>query len=355
MVGYSYVDVAQPNTKYYQPGSAQHPSQTQQLAPPVPYQALQMVQVPPHLTQQQSHHPTQSGEVKYDDVYEYMTDQSGRQFLVKSSAVVRDVQMLRKCTTNPVVNQIHAHSVQPSLGTKMVGYPQGDQIPTQQSLTDHISQSYQDRNQGMSIFNDQRATKKPTFGDFLKRCPVRWARDTNTRNMNLCIFGYASLAELEYGVMTCPDQITNGELLAKIGHLKSVFEVCCLNSKDSEFKGYGWVLARDYAAKVSNKMEQGFTTWEGLPSGVQTAELVSAKCDYPRPPQKSDKEKDKETETRKKKLCTTYNTCSTEYKCEYEVANPEKECQRLHECSWCRKNLKQGFKHQENRCKKKTE
>ena len=34
MVGYSYVDVAQPNTKYYQPGSA-HPSQTQQLAPPV--------------------------------------------------------------------------------------------------------------------------------------------------------------------------------------------------------------------------------------------------------------------------------------------------------------------------------
>lgn len=35
MVGYSYVDVAQPNTKYYQPGSAQHPSQTQQLAPPV--------------------------------------------------------------------------------------------------------------------------------------------------------------------------------------------------------------------------------------------------------------------------------------------------------------------------------
>ena len=38
MVGYSYVDVAQPNTKYYQPGSAhqQHSSQSsQQLAPPV--------------------------------------------------------------------------------------------------------------------------------------------------------------------------------------------------------------------------------------------------------------------------------------------------------------------------------
>ena len=37
MVGYSYVDVAQPNTKYYQSGSAhqQHSSQSQQLAPSV--------------------------------------------------------------------------------------------------------------------------------------------------------------------------------------------------------------------------------------------------------------------------------------------------------------------------------
>ena len=115
-------------------------------------------------------------------------------------------------------------------------------------------------------------------------------------------------------------------------------------------------MARDYAAKVNNRVEQGFTTWEGLPPGVQTAELVSAQCDYPRPTLKAEvKDKEKDTDSRKKKLCTTFNSCSTEYKCDYEVLNPDKECQRIHECSWCRKNLKQGFKHQESRCKKKTE
>ena len=158
-------------------------------------------------------------------------------------------------------------------------------------------------------------------------------------------------------MMNTADPIPQADLLAKIRHTKNVFEVCCLNSKDSEFKGYGWVLARDYAAKVANKVEQGYTTWDAMPPGVQTAELVSAQCDYPRLARSYDRkeESDKDQETRKKKVCTTYNTCSVEYKCDYEVSNPDKECQRIHECSWCRKHLKKGFKHQESRCKKKED
>ena len=298
------------------------------------------------------------GNLEYDEVYEYMTDQAGRRFLVKSAAIVKDTVSLTRCvpTQTPQHQPSLGQAAQPPLYSS-TGYHRSDQqIPLQQSFTDQAGQSHQDRIQGMTILNDQRATKKLNFGEFLKRCPTKWARETNTRNMNLSIFGYASLAELEYSMMNSPDQVSQGELLAKINHLKSVFEVCCLNSKDSDFKSYGWVLARDYAAKVSNKVEQGYTTWERLPSGVQTAELVSAQCDYPRNTQKSDvKDKEREPDTRKKKLCTTYNTCTTEYKCDYEVTNPDKECQRLHECSWCRKNLKQGFKHQESRCKKKTE
>ena len=291
-----------------------------------------------------------------DEVYEYMTDQAGRRFLVKSAAIVKDVESLTRCVPTQAPQHSLVQAAQPSLYSN-TGYQHTDQqMPLQQSFSDHTVQGHQERIQGTTIMYDKRATKNLNFGDFLKRCPTKWARETNSRNMNLCIFGYASLAELEHSLMTSPDKVSHGELLAKINHLKSVFEVCCLNSKDSEFKSYGWVLARDYAAKVSNKVEQGYTTWEGLPSGVQTAELVSAQCDYPRPAQKPEiKEKDKDTETRKKKLCTTYNTCTTEYKCDYEVSNPDKECQRLHECSWCRKNLKQGFKHQESRCKKKTE
>ena len=214
----------------------------------------------------------------------------------------------------------------------------------------------------MSVLDESRATKKLKLADYLKRCPVRWAKDTNPRNMNLSAFGYASLAELETCLMSKDNSISQEELLARIRHMKNVFEVCCLNSKDSDLKNYGWILARDYAAKVSNRVEQGFVSWEEMPPGVQTADLVSAQCDYPRPlprqekEEKKEKEKDRESrESRQKRLCTSYNTCSTEYKCDYEVNNPDKECQRIHECTWCRKNLKQGFRHQESRCRKKTE
>ena len=57
----------------------------------------------------------------------------------------------------------------------------------------------------------------------------------------------------------------------------------CLNSADSDFKSYGWILARDYACKVTNKVDQELVSWVEMAPGVQTADLVSAQCDYPRP------------------------------------------------------------------------
>ena len=54
-----------------------------------------------------------------------------------------------------------------------------------------------------------------------------------------------------------------------------------------------------------------------------------------------------------KERCKTYNSCKTEDKCEYELAHPDKKCILKHECSWCKVNLKQSYKHQEWACKKK--
>ena len=297
-------------------------------------------------------HSNQQGtQAGCQEVFEYMTDQFGKKFLVKSAAVMRDTLPHGPATS--VVgpsHYSHSHLVEAPAVTQ--GY-QGHHVQHNQN-----SLPPQDRSRGSTTFLDvSRATKKLSFVDCLKRCPVKWAKDTNVRNMNLSAYGYAALAELESNMMNTSDPIPQADLLAKIRHTKNVFEVCCLNSKDSDFKGYGWVLARDYAAKVTNKVEQGYTTWDAMPPGVQTAELVSAQCDYPRLARNYDTKEvlDRDQDTRKKKICTTYNTCSVEYKCDYEVANPDKECQRIHECSWCRKHLKKGFKHQESRCKKKEE
>lgn len=140
-------------------------------------------------------------------------------------------------------------------------------------------------------------------------------------------------------------------------HVRSVFEVCCLNSSAQDFTGYGWTLARDYASKVENKVDQNVTTWEEMPKGVQTADLLLAQCDYPRPYQpyqQKDPPKRKENERSATRLCTTFNSCTTLDKCDYEMSNPGLTCQYKHECNYCRKHFKQGLKHQELKCNKKA-
>ena len=95
--------------------------------------------------------------------------------------------------------------------------------------------------------------------------------------MNLALYGYGALAELEAALLEKGE--VNKEVLGKVRHVKNTFEVCCVNSEAKDFVSYGWILARDYAWKVENKVEQGITNWQGMPVGVQTSDLVLAQCE----------------------------------------------------------------------------
>ena len=216
----------------------------------------------------------------------------------------------------------------------------------------------QSRVQGIVSFGEPGgATKNPKLIDYAKKCPTKWAKDAKSSSMNLALYGYAALAELEAGLTGRAEPLSSEELLGKVRHVKNVFEVCCINSEVKDFTAYGWVLARDYASKVENKVDQSLVTWQAMSAGVQTADLVLAQCDYPRPhkpdPAKKTKEDDKNPFGLK--TCSTFNQCTTADKCDYEVANPEKNCQRRHECSYCRKHFKQSFRHQEVKCSKKRD
>ena len=191
--------------------------------------------------------------------------------------------------------------------------------------------------------------KKLSLLDYIKRCPTKWSKEVTCDNMNLPVFAYGVTSELVACLSGRAEPLSQSVLLGKLQHMQSVLEICCQNSTLQEFTNYGWVLARDYACKVQNKVDQQLLEWDQLSAGVQTAVLVSAQCEYPRPPKKS-KEDDK-----KVPLCTTYNTCTTEKKCQYEVANPSKVCQRKHECSYCRKTLNKGVRHQAWKCPNKIE
>ena len=94
------------------------------------------------------------------------------------------------------------------------------------------------------------------------------------------------------------------------------------------------------------------TNWQEMQAGVRTATLVSSQMEHPRPPPPL-KEPKKVGVGEKKELCTTYNKCKVEGKCDYEVAHPGKTCQRKHECSYCREKQKQSWRHQAWKCQNK--
>ena len=122
-------------------------------------------------------------------------------------------------------------------------------------------------------------------------------------------------------------------MLGKLRHFINTMEVCCINSSATDFATYGWVVAKDYASKIDEEVDQRQATWNDVQTKVDTTTLLSAQLENPRPANKTQGTK-ATTNEKKEVLCTTYNTCKTEGKCEYEVNNPDKKCNRKHEYSY---------------------
>ena len=195
--------------------------------------------------------------------------------------------------------------------------------------------------------------KQPKVLEYARTCSTKWSKQATLSNINLPLYAWGAVTEIEAALSGRSESMSENMMLGKLRHLKNTLEVCCLNSNSNDFSGYGWTLAKDYATKVDNEVEQRLATWQDMPAGVRTATLVSAQMENPRPPPKSDPLRRNVVE--KKDLCTTYNTCSTEGKCDYEVAHPDKKCIKKHECSYCMKHKKQSWRHQAARCRAKAD
>ena len=216
-----------------------------------------------------------------------------------------------------------------------------------------VQQSQDTEITGISRLEKNIHKKSTRVVDLAKLCPVKWAKSTSNNSINLPLYTWAIVSEFESALSGRSKQMSDREFLGKVRHLKNTLEVCCLNSNSTDFTSYGWAIAKEYALKVEDEVSQGFTEWSEMSHGVRTGSLLLAQMDCPRQSyQKTTKNKDAEKE---KITCTTFNKCTTKGKCEYEVSNPERVCQRKHECSWCRTNLGQSYKHQAWECNKKKE
>ena len=205
----------------------------------------------------------------------------------------------------------------------------------------------------VSLLEEGVTKKLPQVIDHAKKCPAKWAKQATMNSINLPLYAWGAVSELEASVSGRTGVMTETTMLGKLRHLKNIMEVCCLNSTAADFSSYGWVLARDYAVKVENEVEQKLTTWDDMTVGVRTSTVLAAQMENPRKNEPFKKTVDRETGKTTKENCPTYNKCATVGKCDFEVRNPDKACWRKHECSWCKANKGQSWSHQATKCKNK--
>ena len=222
----------------------------------------------------------------------------------------------------------------------------------------HSSSTFPPRNSG--ALQDEKQGKMPTIVQFARNCPVSWTSKITSDKLNLGLWCWSYMAELLATRTGQADPLPAGELEARIQHFLNVLEIALQPSAPADFDNHGWKVARLYAEKVQHKVERG-DTWlsfeQRYGSDSQPHELMAAEKELaPRvvkAPKQPKDEDGKLKEEIKKKTCTTWNSSSTEGKCEFEVQYEGRSCSRRHECSWCKEKGKKSLGHQRSFCRQR--
>ena len=180
-------------------------------------------------------------------------------------------------------------------------------------------------------------------------------------NCNVVCFAFGAMKHLE----ACKSgliEVSDEEFLARLKHLKNVFEIAALSSKIDSYSEQSWLVAREYDSRVISDIEAGGKSWKTLSGGIEPDSIYCAKEVVQNRPQIKkigNKDKDRRNIDEKpksvKKLCTTYNTHRSSEGCYWEHQNKGEACVFSHYCSWCKDNRNVAEKHKLSACEYKTE
>ena len=175
----------------------------------------------------------------------------------------------------------------------------------------------------------------------------------------LCLRAFKHLEAIKTGLIA---NVSDAEFVARLRHLKNVFEVACLSSNLTCFTDASWQVAREYDSRVIADIESGSKTWDTLANGLETdsiycaKETVNLKNQAKKPPKDpKDPKKVKDAKDPKKNGCTTYNTHRSTDGCFWEMNNKGEACVFEHFCSWCKTNRSVTEKHKSIHCEHKAE
>ena len=201
-------------------------------------------------------------------------------------------------------------------------------------------------------------SKTPLIVQYARNCPVAWTSRVTSDKMNMGLWCWSYIAEILATRTGVAPPLQQGELEARLQHFLNVLEIALQPSNPSEYDGQSWRVARLYAEKVQHKVDRGgswVTFEERYGADSHPHELMAAQIELAPKQTKLTEPKDpkKIKDGKEKPLCTTWNTCPVENKCRYEVDNEGKQCNRKHECSYCRETTKKSFPHQRSFCRQR--
>ena len=182
-------------------------------------------------------------------------------------------------------------------------------------------------------------------------------------NCNATSFAYGSFKHFEAAKLGLVP-ISEDAFVARLRHLKNVFEVACLSSNLASFTDPAWQVAREYDSRVIADIEAGAKHWETLSTGLETDAIYCTKetVDLKNKSKKSVRDPRENKDPKKlkdpkdlKKPCSTYNTHRSSDGCYWEHTNKGETCIFEHFCSWCKTNREVKDKHKLISCEHKTE
>ena len=183
-------------------------------------------------------------------------------------------------------------------------------------------------------------------------------------NCNATCFAFGAFKHLEAIKTGLIPNVSDKEFIARLRHLKNVYEVACLSSNLTCFTDASWQVAREYDSRVIAEIESGSKTWDTLANGLETDSIYCAKetvqlknqaKKVKEPKDPKDPKKLKDAKDPKKNGCTTYNTHRSTEGCFWEMNNKGESCVFEHFCSWCKANRNVSEKHKSIHCEHKAE
>ena len=186
-------------------------------------------------------------------------------------------------------------------------------------------------------------------------------------NTNAITFAYGAIKHLEAVKSGLIKNMPDSEFLARLKHLRNVFEIACLSSPLTSFCDPSWQIAREYDSRLISDIESGNKSWDTLSNGLEldsiycAKESIELKNRNKKQPTKGGADKKvpddniKAKKDPKKSGCTTYNTHRASDGCYFEHNNEGKSCVYDHYCSWCKLNRDVTEKHKALNCQFKPE